>query len=195
MPINENRGNLDGGGRGGTNGPPSLPAPPPSRGTNPGGSPGLLTSTGGLFGLTGALFAPFLDSKTGANYALLFDPSDFNCEEDAFYDFKVEDINPGRSCDIHKLVVIYRNLGLVKVTFGVRAYLPLVKKDQDKFVTKTVTKMLGTKVPNFKLYTINIDLVVSGERPQVFMSRKADDGPLTIINVIMVGDAGETKLL
>jgi len=186
---------LDGGGHGGGTNPPSPPSPPPPKGKNPGGSPGLLTSTGGLFGLTGALFAPFLNTKNGTNYALLLDPFDFNCEEDAFYDFKVEDVNIGRSCDIHKLVVIYRNIGQGKITFGVRVYQPQGKTDKEKFIVKTVTKTLGTKKPNNKLYTQNIDLVVSGERPQAFMTRRADDGPISIVSVVMVGDAGELKLL
>jgi hypothetical protein len=194
MAINDNRGNLDGGGRGGGMGSPGLPAPAPAKGKNPGGSPGLLTSTGGLFGLTGALFAPFLNTDSDTNYALLFDPSDFNCEEDAFYDFKVEDVNVGCSCTIHKLVVIYRNIGLVEVTFGVRVYQPLAVGNK-KFVTAKQTKVIGTKKPNFKLYTENFNVEASGERPQAFMFRKANKGPLSVVSVVMVGDAQEVKLL
>jgi hypothetical protein len=174
---------------------PGPPVPPPKKGVNPGGSPGLLTSTGGLFGLTGALYVPFFDSLNNIYHAVLLDSNDFNCEEDAFYYFKVEDVNIGRSCDIHKLVVVYRNLGIGKVTFGVGIYQPQAKTDALKFVTKTVTKSLGNISANKKLYTQNFDLVISGERPQAFFTRKANDGPISIVSVVMVGDAGETKLL
>lgn len=187
--------NLDGGGRGSGVNPPSPPIPPPAKGANPGGSPGLLTSTGGLFGLTGALYIPYQDLQSGLFYAALLDSNNFDCEEDAFYNFRIEDVNIGRSVDIHKLVLVHRNIGVCRITFGVRVYQPNGKTDKEKFVTKQITKTLGSKNANNKLYTVNFDLVISGERPQVFFSRNANDGPFSLVSLVMVGDAGETILL
>lgn len=190
-----NRNNLDGGGGGGGSGPPGPPKPP--AGKVPGGSPGLLTSTGGLFGIGGQLLIPYSDLRTKRFYIALIDPNNFDSEEDSQYFFPEEDVQPGKRIDVHKLEVEYRNIGVGKVSFGVTGYVP-DPKDPTKpgtFTQKTKEVTLGTAKPDGKLYTIFVNLIISVIRPQAFLFRKFNSGPCAVTRVMMIGNSDEKDFM
>lgn len=155
------------------------------------GSPGLITSTGGLFGDTGLLLVPFFDVKLGKNYLANWDSSNFDTEEDCTYFFKMEDLDVGRNIAIHKAVLVYRDIGRCRLTVGVTSYLAT----DDKYNTKSQTKFIGHKTPDLKLHTQDFNFVITGERPQLFVSRKANDGPFSAVSLTMVGHADEKEQL
>jgi hypothetical protein len=162
------------------------------------GSPGLLTSTGGLFGSSYFLLMPLFDSVFDKTYLAFIDPSNFDTEEDCFYTFRQEDVMPGRKVSVHMLIVTYREIGKCTFTIGVQSYI--AETDSFKVSSRQVviTPRLNSKntFPNNKLKTrrVNID-VIAGERPQVFVSRKANSGPLSITRVMMAGHADEKDFL
>lgn len=184
--------NVDGGPGGGGFTPPGNKPPLASKGPV-GASPTLLTATGGLFGLNNALLAPFVDTRNGKNYFVIYDPTNFNCEDDCVYNFRLESLKPGRNIDVHKVMIEYRDLGPVKFYVSVTAtqYNKALKKET--MVTAplkpvaTVLKGKGDK----KIHTTWIDLKVVGERPQLTILRKANDGPLSIARVLLVGNSSE----
>jgi len=157
------------------------------------GSPGLLTSTGGLFGANYQLLMPLFDATFQKTYLALFNDDDFNCEEAAFYTFRQEDVQPFRNVSVHKLIINYRELGEARFTIGVQAYI----EDTDSFKTESrlvrIVKAKNRKglFPDKTLRTKQISLVISGQRPQIFISREPNSGPLSITRVMMVGKADQ----
>jgi hypothetical protein len=169
-----------------------------------GGSPGLLTSTGGITGLTGIFTIPFQDLLLNRFYFVTFDPTDFNCEEDVTYFFKQEDIEVGRVVTIHKVLIVYRMIGQVKFTLTLNGFLESVKSSNEdpsqtgRFVSKSVPVTFGLglgKIPDKKLHTRSVDIKLTCERPQISISRLANSGPLAITKVIMCGTADEGQQL
>src|SRR6266566_4881483 len=55
-----------------------------------GNNPGLITSTGGLLGTNGLMLTPAFNQITNSSFLLTHNSSNFNCEEDAEYDFRQE---------------------------------------------------------------------------------------------------------
>jgi len=164
------------------------------------GSPGLLTSTGGLFGANFKLLMPLFDSVFDKTYLALIDPDNNDCEEEAFYLFKQEDVMPSRFISVHKLIVVYKELGLAKFSVGVQVY----NRDANKFYQKSVALQISNTgarqdkkfpFPDGKLRELPVDLVIEGERPQVFIRRRANSGPLCITRVHMIGKADQKDIL
>jgi len=188
------RNSLDGGGGGGGSGAPGTPTKP--SGKVPGGSPGLLTSTGGLFGLGGQLLIPYRDLITNRFYIALINPSDFNSEEESTYFFPQEDVQPGRVVNVHKLEIEYRNLGVCSFSCGVIVYVPNKNPQQPGvYKTKSVNFKIGSDKADNLLYTVFANLVISGMRPQAFIHREANAGPMSVTRVMMVGNADEKDLM
>ena len=183
--------------------PPYPPVPkPPNPGTgssNSGLSPGLITSTGGLFGTTGALLVPLRDIRTNVYYIGIWDPTNFNTEEDCYYYFRQENIKVNYAVSSYKAIIIYRNLGIVTVTFNITTFrkgLTTYNKNKatiqpGSYNTKSTTLVLGTSSADGKLYTLDVDIVNDGERPQFWFSRKANAGPLSIVSASIYGNADE----
>lgn len=161
------------------------------------GSPGLITSTGGLFGVNYQLLMPLFDSVFDKTYLALIDPSNNDTEEDAFYAFKQEDVMPSRTVSVHKLIVVYKEIGAARFNVGVQVYI----RKPNKFYAKTVPVQIkvrnekGVPFPDGRLRELAVDLVIEGERPQVFISRNANSGPLCVTRVHMIGHADEKEVL
>lgn len=185
-----NRPNLDGG-----NNPPE-PGGGGGGGTKKsgpiGGQPSLITSTGGLFGFNNALIVPFFDTRTNLSYFVVYDPTDFNCEEDCLYNFRMESAAPGKEIDVNKIFLEYRDLGPVKFTVIVTATQYNKAKLTEKIQSKSVKVSVGSKNPDGKLHSYYVDLKIVGERPQLSIFRAADAGPLSIVRAIMYIDTGES---
>lgn len=182
------RPNLDGG---------SNPPDPGGGGGTPkksgplGGVPSLITSTGGLFGFNNALLVPFFDTRSGLSYFVMYDPTNFNCEEDCVYNFRLESGAPSKEIDVTKIFLEYRDLGPVTFTIIVTAtqYNKALRKE--KVVRKEVSVSVGTKKADNKIHSYYVDLKLVGERPQLSIFRAADAGPLSIIRAMMFINTGE----
>ena len=153
-----------------------------------------LTSTGGMFGGIGLLLVPVLLSSNGRNVLALYDATDFNCEEDSQYYFKVEDVKPGRAIDVHKVYLQYRDIGKVKFTVSVRVWQFNKTTNKTKLVQKSVTVTVGGLNDNV-IYDRFIDLKVIGMRPQLSILRKGSDGPICLITAMMIGNVAEEDQL
>lgn len=183
------------GGSGGGGIPASLP------GTNPGGNAGLLTSTGGLFGIGGLLLTPVINFSTGKSYIMLMDPTNFNCDENAEYDFPQE-IPPrqapqeGRDVTCHIIILKYRELGYVTFSVNVTTF----QKTTDSFITEqykvsipsvALSGVRKKQFPDERIHTLYIPIQVIGERPQVSVTYNANAGPLSIVSLVLCGNADE----
>ena len=161
------------------------------------GSPGLVTSTGGLFGGSFKLLMPLFDSVFDKTYLALIDPDNNDCEEEAFYLFKQEDVMPGRTVSVHKLLVYYKEIGPAKFSVGVQVYI----RKTNKFYQKSVPLQIKDRgdrtapFPDGRLRELPVDLVIEGERPQVFVRRRPNDGPLCVTRVHLIGKADEKSIL
>ena len=173
------------------------PYTPPAGKSTIKGSPGLLTSTGGLFGQRFKLLMPLFDSVFDKTYCALIDPDDNNCEEEAFYLFKQEDVMPSRVVSVHKLLVYYKELGIAKFTVGIQVYLRSVNKFQQKSVELTIADRKDRKArfPDGRLRVMLVDLVIEGERSQVFIARRANSGSICVTRIHMVGKADQKDIL
>lgn len=183
-----NKQNLDGG-----NNPPDPggnPKPPKPSGPL-GGQPSLITSTGGLFGFNNALLVPFFDTRLNLSYFVVYDPADFNCEEDCVYNFRLESGAPGKEIDVVKIFLEYRDLGPVTFSVAVTATQYNKSKKKETIQRVEVSVSVGTKKPDKKIHSYYVDLKVVGERPQLSIVRKADAGPLSIIRATMFLATGE----
>lgn len=183
--------NLDGSG-GNSGGPPNPIKPPNPIGNKAltGGSAGLLTSTGGLFGGTGLLFAPFYNIRTNKSYILQYDTSSFNCEEDGQYDFPSPDSpnGVGRKVTIHKVILVYREIETAKFYVGVRAYI----SETDSFIfEEKLVKISPKKPPDNKLHTRKLSIIVTGERPQPYIRWIRNNGGFSVIKLTLCGNADE----
>jgi hypothetical protein len=177
-----------GGGRGGSGGGGSSPSAP--KGAT---SLSVVTSTGGLQGTTSFLIVPLLITKLNKFVFATFDPTNFNCEEDCVYQFKMEDVKIGRNVDIHKVYLQLRDLG--KVTFNVKIAATLLnrKTNQEQISTKNVDVTFGKG--DGLIHSRFIDLKIQGERPQLTITRKANKGPLGIITAMLMGNMSEEEQL
>jgi hypothetical protein len=173
-----------------------------------GNSPGLLTSTGGLYGYNGLLLAPAYNRITGKSFILLLDATNFNCEEDSQYSFRQEAnfgniSGEGRTCSIHLIILKYRELGSVSFNFNITVFNQIL----DDYVNVVIpvslpvipfarmTKLRKNSFPDGRIHTVKLTPpcgVVSGERPQLSITISGNNGPLSITKVIMCGNADES---
>jgi len=189
------------------NGPNPFPPPPIKPGAPPtkplGSSPGLLTSTGGLYGVNGALLTPVFNSITGKSNILIMDANNFDCEEDGEYDFPQE-IPPreqpqeGRDVTCHLVILKYRELGYARFAVNLTTY----KRLTDSFVTVQYlvnippiplkTRMRKQSFPDKEIHTLYIPIQVVGERPQASITRSGKSGPMSITSLTICGNADQT---
>lgn len=189
--------NGGGGGFGGSGG----YHPPKS---TPGGSPGLLTSTGGLFGISGLLLAPAFNSSTFKPYIIVIDPTNFNCEEAIQYTYRQEANygklpGEGREASIHLIILKYREIGLANFSINITVFKKLI----DDFNTVQIPVSIPTiplkgarinKFPDGRIHTVRLSPpkgVIQGERPQVTITAAANAGPFSITKLILCGNADE----
>jgi|SRR5580765_597010 len=183
---------------GGGEGPVGPYKPPVGKSTIK-GSPGLLTSTGGLNGTNFQLLMPLTDLTFGKTYLAFIDPNNNDTEEACFYTFKAEDVMVNRQVSVHKVVITYREIGAAIFTVGVQAYI----ENKDYFKTVTARVKIGPPnivdkkfrlikdFPDGKLHTKKVSLMIDGERPQLFISRNPGSGPLCITRMLMCGHADQ----
>lgn len=201
--MGKNYNGHDGGGGGGGSG---------GSGTTPKsrvGSPGLLTSTGGLLGSNGLLLAPSFNIFTGKPYIVLMDATNFNCEENSQYTFRQEANfekipGEGRSCSIHLIILKYREIGTVSFNINITVF----NQQLDTFINVAIpvnipvisyanmTKARKNIFPDNRIHTVKLappNGVITGERPQLSVTVTSGNGPLSITKIIMCGNADEAS--
>jgi hypothetical protein len=173
-----------------------------------GSNPGLLTSTGGLQGTSGFLLTPAFNPITNASFFIGHDPTNFNCDEAAEYDFRQECAFPnipyyeGRDVTIHQVILKYREIGIASFNVNITVF----KKAIDDFETISIpvsipaiplSKASKTRKNNFpdgRIHTVRLAPpkgVVQGERPQITITSIANSGPYSITKLIICGNADE----
>lgn len=190
----------------------SFPPIPPKGGTgsgtksgsNPGVSPGLITSTGGITGASSVLLAPVTDAITNNTYFTIWDSNIFDTEEDCIYYFPQENIKVNYDVSAYKMILMYRNIGKCTVTFNLSCFRKgqttqnsngsyTIKQGTYKVVSKTM--ILGTNPPDNLLYTVDINIINPGQRPQIWIKRPANKGPFSLISLGLYGNADEVEKL
>ena len=179
--------------------------PPSGNLATVGNNPGLITSTGGLLGLNEVVATPAFNPVTGRCFILVHDSNNFDCEEDAEYDFRQEanygEIpGEGREGSINLIILKYRELGKAKFNINITVF----KRTIDDFETVVIpvsipvipfsspSRMLS--FPDGRIHTLFLhppNGVINGERPQASATRNGNSGPMCITKLIMCGSADE----
>lgn len=146
----------------------------------------LLPVTGGLQGIEPALLVIGFDFIANNFLFYELDPTNFNCEEDVEYDFRVEEVEPGNQLTIHNILIRYRDLGVV--TFNV-----IIQNADGVLVSKPYT--VGNTPPTNKIRTLKTDLLATGEALQIVVKRSAGKGPLAITKVRAWGSYGDGDII
>lgn len=189
--------------------PPAKKPPTGGTSTSSAVSSQLITSTGGLIGSSSMLMTPAINTTTGKVIIITEDPTNFNCEEAAEYDFKQEvdyrsnGDGEGYNCTIHEIIVKYRELGVASCSINVTVYL----RDLDDFKTVQIplnipqlpfskmSKKRKQTFPDGKIHTIKLfpqgGTAIQGERPQVSITVGKSAGPISITKIILRGNADE----
>jgi len=176
-------------------GPPGKPKPPGNQGTV--FNPALITSTGGLQGLTGAMMTPVIVTTIPkqSSFVMIHDPSNFDCEEDAIYFFRQEVISPfeGQSVQINRAIIKYRELDYAQFFIGFTAY----QQKSDDFITLETPVSIPpitlkgnrlSRFPDKRIHIISIEPpkgIIQGINPQVYIRREKNSGPLSITKLIL----------
>ena len=181
-----------GGGGGGGYNPPVVNKNTGNKSTNP----SIITSSGGLTGSAGLLMTPYYDTMQQKSLILVHDASNFDCEEDAEYDFRQEipgtPPQEGRNVTCHLIILKYRELG--NCTFNVN--VTVFQKTNDTFNTiqipVKVSNVYKRKIyPDKKIHTVFLSFEITGERPQVTITRNANSGPVAVTSLTLCGNADE----
>lgn len=193
-----------GGNNGGASG--KVPTPPVGGGSQGSGSGGagaqgavnlaLLPTTGGLIGYQVNMLYPIFDQLTSQNMIYLMDSNNFNTEEDVEYDFRVEEFEPGNEATIHRIVIRYRDLGIVTFTVAVVSATIISKGINTTIGSGNArTYTVGNSVPTGKIFTLLAALKVTTEAPQVKLFRKAGAGPLAVTKVKVWASYGDGDII
>lgn len=165
----------------------------------------LITSTGGLIGIFGALLTPCIEPSSGNSFILTHMPEDFDTEEPAEYDyiqFAPENYE-GRDVTINQIVLKYREIGKAKFSVNITVF----NKTLDDFETVQIPVVIPQKAlltknrkqsfPDNRIHTIRLAPprgVIQGERPQITITRDANSGPISITKLTICGNMDEVPL-
>ena len=143
-------------------------------------------SNGGVSSNSRIAAYPMINAITGAAGLYAFDPSTgYNdLANPSNYFYRMEEIIPGKTPTVNHIVVSYRDLGLVTVTFNITA-----TNDLQQVISNTTGPLvLGNKVATGRIMCRNdIGLTITGQNIQLSWTRAPGAGSLSIIKVIMFG--------
>lgn len=145
-------------------------------------SPGAVTSTGAITGTNPVNMLPVFDARTGTSYIAIMDTTNMDCEEDAFYHYRIEDIVEGHKPTIRKIRIRYRDIGVANVTFTLTG-------ENANPISRLVK--LGTQAAPGIIKTTYADFVLTSKAMQLSFSRKGGTGPVDIISVTLLGTEGD----
>lgn len=183
------RRSLDGGGENiGTGGREGGGVPGTVTGSSGGG--GLpVNENGGVFGTTWYLFVPVQAVIGGLCYVGFYDIASHNDPVDGFhYAYRIEDVIPDQTPTVNRVILTYRDLGLAKLTFTLRA-----SNDDGEVISATTEVQIGNAIPTGALLTRQVNISITGFRPQLTITRNANDGPACIVAITMKGECEEEQ--
>jgi hypothetical protein len=152
------------------------------------GSPGAITSTGGLVGTAPILAYPVFDYIQNTSYIAILDVTNFNCEEPAFYFFRIEDVAEGHKQTLRRIRIRYRDLGVCRVTFAVigeESQSPTVDNEQLQDL------VIGTDKADGRIKTAYASVRLTDRAMQCYFVRDAGKGSLDLISVTLLGTEGD----
>lgn len=160
-------------------------------GSGPGGNPVVnlanVSPTGGLDGVDGVVLVFGKSVFFPLAIGWKFDSDNFDCEEDAEYHFRIEEIEVYRQPTVNKVILRYRDLGKCTITCYFTGNVL-----GDKVVSKFVTVVFGGKADN-EIYTTTFDLTCTFEAPQLIVTRNAFGGPVSITKALVEIEYGDGK--
>lgn len=165
---------------------------PPGPASNPAINLALVTSTGGLDGTLGQVLIFGTSSFSGQSLGFNIDPTNFNCEEDCEYDFKVEEVKPGNAQTVNKVLIRYRDLGTVNVMVTIKGTDPKTGVPQSKSLPFSI--ILGG-ASDKKIKSAYADITCTFEAPQCIITRMGNAGPLCITKVLMIMETDTNPLI
>jgi hypothetical protein len=142
-------------------------------------------SNGGISQLASIAMMPMQNAATGACGLWAFDPLfGFNDPVNpSVHSFKVEEVAHGRTPTISRLIVTYRDLGVLKITFTLTG-----SNDAGEIVSATTGEVtLGNANPTNKLLTKILAPTLTAQNLQLAMFRAANAGPLSITKITLAG--------
>lgn len=145
----------------------------------------MAQSNGGVATTSRLTLYPMVNPQTGVVGFYAFDPTTgFNDPAAASaHSFRVEEVIPGRTPTVSRIIVIYRDLGPVQVLFTLSG-----TNDAQQVVTpKQQIVALGNRVPTGKLMTKFVGMQQTGQNLQLTIFRPAGSGPLSISKIILCG--------
>jgi hypothetical protein len=145
----------------------------------------MAQSNGGISQTSRISSYPMVNVATGLAGLYAFDPTQgYNdAVNPANYFFKVEEVVPGKVPTVNKLIIVYRDLGLVTVTFTLTA-----TNDDQKIVSNSTSVILGNLQATGRIMTRNdIGFTLSGQNQQLSLSRAPGAGNLALVKLILCG--------
>lgn len=143
-------------------------------------------SNGGISQLASVALMPMQDAITGACGLYAFDPLfGFNDPVNAsMHSYKMEEVMHGRTPTITRLLVTYRDLGTVKVTFVFS-----FTDDSGATQSSSIEATLGNPQQTNKLITKMLfpNSAITGQNIQLTVNRAANAGALSIVKVTLCG--------
>jgi hypothetical protein len=184
--------------------PPIISPPYPKGGggstTPSGNSPGtgvqaasinIPTSNGGVFAQQQIALFPCFNTISNRNEFHSFDPTQgFNDPvASSEYHWRVEQIAPYRQATVRRIILTYRDMGQVVATFTVTG-----SNDAQQVVSTSTPVGFGNKIPTGRLMTVPVNLLLTALNPQVSVFREKNEGPLSIVQIVVVGEVEENSL-
>jgi hypothetical protein len=149
----------------------------------------LPQSTGGVATTSRLTLYPVVNMATGAIGFYAFDPAGGYDDPAAssFYAFKVEEVVQGRTPTISRVIVTYRDLGLVTAVFTLTGTLDNQVVGGLTGAGSMQTKQLGNQAATGKLMTKFVDISLTAQNIQLMITRAAGAGSLSIAKVLLCG--------
>lgn len=148
------------------------------------------SENGGFVASNFFLFMPTSSPDGSQSYIGIFDVSNFNDPTDGrLYTYRQEDIIVGRVPTVRRIILVYRDTGVLSVTVTVQG-----TDDNGQKVSQSVKVQIGTTSASLQLLTKFVDIELTAFRPQPLLSQNAGDGPLDIVSLTMIGSVEEVTL-
>jgi hypothetical protein len=149
-------------------------------------------SNGGISQLASVALMPMQDFNTGQCGMFAFDPLfGFNDPiNPSVHSYKIEEVMHGRTPTISRMILTYRDLGIVTASFIFTG----TKDDGTAATPSVIVATFGNKLQTNKLYTTFFDaqnavstLPITAQNIQLTVRREANAGPLSIVKITLCG--------
>jgi hypothetical protein len=146
----------------------------------------LSQSNGGVGTSARLTLYPMVSTQGGAVGFYAFNPGGGYNDPSAgsYWNFKVEEVLPGRNPTLGTLIIQYRDIGQVTISVTLSAV-----NEQQQVVTNTIYPVtFGNVSPTGRLMTKIVGLnSFTGFLPQLSVNRAANAGPISVARFIICG--------